>query len=139
MPALVLFAAALFATNVSAAPPAANHPILGYWTFTVPGRGCSEASFFGPDGRVRVTSGDEVTQSEYRISAEPGADGFYEYRDQVTRSNGRKDCSGDSTPVGAASHWYVRFSADRNSYLMCQTATLKSCFGPVRRSGAVSS
>ena len=135
----VLVAMALIAAAASGAPPAARHPILGYWTFPVPGRDCSETSYFGPDGKVRVTSGAEVTESEYEIAAEPSAAGFYEYRDTVRKANGRKDCTGEITPVGAASHWYVKFSRDGMSFVMCQSETLRSCFGPIRRSAVVSS
>lgn len=131
VPVLVL--GAVLATAVLAAPPAGKHPLLGYWTFPVPGRGCAETTLYGSDGKVRVTSGAEVTESEYEVSPEPSAAGFYEYRDKVVKSNGLKDCTGESTPIGATAHWCIKFSADRNSYLMCQTATLKSCFGPVRR------
>ena len=122
------------AITANAAPPAANHPIVGLWSFPVPAQPCTETSFFGPDGVVRVTSGAELTESEYTISAEPKSGGFYEYKDKVIKSNGLKDCSGNPTPVGATSHWFVRFAPDRQSFVMCKAANFDACFGPIRRS-----
>jgi hypothetical protein len=139
MRVLATLSMVLAASTAYGAPPVIEHAILGYWTFPVPGRSCSESSYFGPGGLLRVTSGAEVTESEYEISAAPSSAGFYEYRDRVTKSNGLKDCTGDSTVVGAEAHWYVKFSPDGNSFLMCRNETLESCFGPIRRPGAVSS
>lgn len=131
--ALASLPALAVATGAIAAPPATNHPLVGLWSFAVPGQRCAETSFYGPDGRVRVTSGAELTESEYAISAEPQADGFYEYRDKVVKSNGLEDCSGQPTPVGATSHWYVRFAPDQRSFVMCRAANFDACFGPIRR------
>lgn len=115
------------------APPAADHPILGTWNFDFPDRDCEETYRFYPAGTTLDTSGDEVTESVYEISAKPVANGFYKLVTKVVKGNGKKDCSGEITKVGEASTNYVVFHSTGESFIMCKGPTLQACFGPLVR------
>lgn len=134
--AAVAFAAplaiALHASPVRAESPAAGHPILGTWSFTLP-NGCEETYRFRSDGTTIVTSGDEVAESTYRISAKPDADGYYEWYDTVTKDNGKEDCQGEVTEVGQKVTNYVLFHQSRDWFIVCRSPALDACFGPLKR------
>jgi hypothetical protein len=129
-------ALAVIATLVKAEPPRApkpDHPILGTWTFAVPGTNCRETYFIRPDGRTLVTSGEEVSESIYQIDDEPTAKGFFKTTDKTVKDNGKKDCSGSVTPVGQESINYIRFHPSGDMMIMCRDESLNACFGPLRR------
>ena len=111
IPSLVL-ALAAFTMAVQAAPPhptAKDHPIIGRWVISLPDGSCSETYTFRPDGTTLVTSGEEVAESVFEISAKPSASGFYKWTDKLVKDNGKKDCSGQITDVGRKTTNYIRF------------------------------
>lgn len=73
----VLLSVAMLAPQALAAPPPADHPILGIWRFTLPDGSCSEIYRFRADGTTLVTSAEEVSESTFNIPAQPSASGFY--------------------------------------------------------------
>ncbi|MFO1310877.1 MAG: hypothetical protein U1F41_02310 [Burkholderiales bacterium] len=130
-------AVALFATlAVAAEPPVApNHPIIGTWRFTVPDGSCAETYRFRGDGTSLVTSGEEVAETEFRVSAKPSRKGFYEWVDTIVKDNGKKDCAGQITDVGRRTTTYIQFDARAQRFIVCQDESLEACFGPLRRVG----
>src|SRR3954469_23866220 len=86
--ALTLSLALLAGATVHAAPPSADHPILGVWRLTLPDGSCSEIYRFRGDGTTFVTSADEVSESEFDIPAQPSVKGFYKLTDHIVKDNG---------------------------------------------------
>lgn len=131
-----LFIALLFLPYVShAAPqaPRAGHPLLGIWELRVPHSSCTETYRFRADGTSLVTSRLEVSESEFRVFAQPDARGFYVLDDRVVKNNGKQDCSGETVKVGGAVRNYLRFHPSGDMFLMCFQETMGSCIGPFRR------
>jgi hypothetical protein len=116
-------------------PPKPGHPIIGTWSLDVPGTDCEETYFMRQDGTTLVTSGEETGQSAYEIDDEPGPDGFYKSTDRVTKDNGRPDCSGGVTKVGAQVVLYIKFHPSGDMMVMCKGPSLEACIGPFYRVG----
>ena len=115
-------------------PPAANHPILGTWTVSVPGTTCSEVYTFRADGTRTYSSGEERGESAFEISAARSERGFYALTDTVTHNNGKPDCSGGTTPVGDKVTLFIMFHPkNTNEFIMCYTESLSDCVGPFKR------
>lgn len=112
---------------------AKDHPMLGSWTYEAPDGSCTETYVFRPDGTAVVTSGREIAESEFEISARPDANGFYKWTDRLVKDNGKEDCSGEVTAAGTAVTNYVLFSPARDQFIVCAQASLDACFGPLRR------
>ena len=132
---IVLIALALSACAASnlRPTPSADHPIIGKWTWTLPDGKCSETYDFRTDATTFVTSGEEVAESTYEISAAPSPNGFYKIVDTVTKTNGSRDCAGQPTPIGDTAINFIRIHPSGNMFLMCQNESLNACFGPLRR------
>jgi hypothetical protein len=113
--------------------PVPNHPILGIWKLSLPEVNCSEVYRFRGDGTTLVTSAAEVSESEYKIPAEPSNKGFYKLEDTITMDNGKKDCSGTIIKVGTRATNFIRFHPSGLLFLMCADETLNSCIGPFER------
>jgi hypothetical protein len=120
-------------------PPKANHPIIGTWTFPVPDSDCEETYYVRQDGTTLVTSGAEVAESVYEIDDEPSSKGFYKNTDRIVKDNGKQDCSGDITKVGAQVVNYIRFHPSGDMIIICRDESLNACFGPLYRLGGQSS
>lgn len=126
-------------TNAHLAAPAAaatTHPLAGRWSWTLPDKSCTETLTYsaGTKGTRQGSSGEEVTQSRYDISAMPSLLGFYRLTETVTQSNAKPDCSGDlheaaSEPVTR----YVQFSPKKDQLIVCKEESLQACFGPLKR------
>lgn len=86
---LATLALSLLATASHAATPSASHPLLGIWTLTIPQLACSETYHFRGDGTSLVKSAGEVSESEFTISEQPSAKGFYKFEDRVVKDNGK--------------------------------------------------
>jgi len=131
----LLVSCLLVACTAHAAPeaPRAGHPLLGIWKLRVPNSTCTETYRFRADGTSLVISRLEVSESEYRVIAEPDAKGFYVLDDRVVKNNGKVDCSGETVKAGAAVRNYLRFHPSGNMFLMCFQETMGSCIGPFRR------
>ena len=120
-----------------ASAPAATtaaHPLVGTWSWTLPGKTCSETWQYRADGRRLGTSGEEVTQGDYQIAAKPTTTGFYPLTETVTSSNGKRDCSGDLHSEGDESVIrFIQFSPKQDQFIVCKAASLEACFGPLKR------
>lgn len=112
----------------------ATHPLVGTWSWTLPGKTCTETWQYRADGKRLGTSGEEVTQSDYLVPPTPTTTGFYPLTETVTNSNGKRDCSGDLHADGDESVIrFIQFSPKQDQFIVCKTASLKACFGPLRR------
>lgn len=121
------------AAPASAAAPA-PHPLVGTWSWTLPGKTCTETWQYRADGRRLGTSGEEVTQGDYQVSAKPTTTGFYPLTETVTGSNGKRDCSGDLHADGDESVMrFIQFSPKQDQFIVCKAASLEACFGPLKR------
>jgi hypothetical protein len=132
----LLLALATLTWSALAAPPqptSKEHPIIGRWTITLPDGSCSETYTFRPDGTTLVTSGEEIAETVFEISAKPSASGFYKMTDKLVKDNGKKDCSGAITEVGQTATNYVQFHQSNNLFIMCADESLNTCIGPFRR------
>jgi hypothetical protein len=122
------------AAPAPAATTTAPHPLIGTWSWTLPGKQCSETWQYRADGRRLGTSGEEVTQGDYQVPPKPTAAGFYALTETVTNSNGKRDCSGDLHADGDESVLrFIQFSPKRDQFIVCKTASLEACFGPLKR------
>lgn len=124
---------AMLAPSARAAPPAADHPILGIWRLTLPDGSCSEIYRFRADGTTLVTSAEEVSESEFNIPATPSAQGFYKLEDRLVKGNGKKDCIGQIMKIGTRGTHFVHFHPSGLLFLMCAAESLETCIGPFRR------
>lgn len=126
---------ALVAVPAMAASPYADHPLVGSWRFDVPNTGCAEIYRFRADGTSVVTSGQEIAETEFEISAKPSGKGFYVWTDTIVKDNGKKDCSGQITDVGRKTTNYIRFDRGGQAFVVCRGESFDACFGPLRRIG----
>jgi hypothetical protein len=142
MQPLVRQLAALFATTsaligtaspASAAAPSASHPLLGIWVLSIPQLGCSETYHFRGDGTTLVKSAAEIGESEFTVSEQPSAKGYYKMVDTVTKDNGKRDCAGEVTKVGSRATNYLRFHPEGTRFVMCQDESMDACIGPFER------
>lgn len=125
------------AITAPASAPAATpgvHPLVGTWSWTLPGKQCTETWQYRADGKRLNTSGEEVTQGEYQIPAKPTTTGFYPLTETVTGSNGKRDCSGDlHTDADESVIRFIQFSPKQDQFIVCKAASLEACFGPFKR------
>jgi hypothetical protein len=140
MTALARMAFALVAAAsvgaAAAAPPspvAKDHPIVGRWAFHVADGDCVETYLFRRDGTAVVTSGAEIAETAFEISAAPSARGFYRWTDRIVKDNGKKDCAGNVTPVGQESVNFIMFDQKRDRFVVCVAESLDAGFGPFVR------
>jgi len=89
---LLLVCVVAVAEGAPPMPPKGNHPVLGAWSWRVQNGNCVETYLFRADGTTLVTSGANVGESAYEISAEPSSMGFYRWNDRITKDNGKRDC-----------------------------------------------
>lgn len=114
--------------------PGPVHPLIGTWTWTLFGGSCTETFQYRPNRLMLGTSGQEVVEKSYEVSAQPDPQGFYRLVETVVRQNDKKDCSGALLEgPGEQIIRFVQFSPARDKLLMCQSASLAACFGPLRR------
>jgi hypothetical protein len=119
--------------SAPAATPA-THPLVGTWSWTLPGKTCTETWQYRADGKRLGTSGEEVTQGDYQVPPTPTTTGFYPLTETVTNSNGKRDCSGDLHADGDESVIrFIQFSPKQDQFIVCKEASLKACFGPLKR------
>ncbi|MDW5442664.1 hypothetical protein [Polaromonas sp. SM01] len=117
--------------KTTAAP---SHPIVGTWTWALFGGACTETLQYRANKTVLGTSGQEVFENRYDITAAPDAQGFYKLVETVVRQNDKKDCSGAMLDgPGEKTTRFIQFSPKQDQLLVCEAATLKSCFGPLKR------
>ena len=124
---------ALCSQGACAAPPAANHPIIGVWKLLVADGRCAETYRFRSDGTSLVTSAREVSESEFLIPATASDKGFYKLEDKIVKDNGKQDCSGEIMKVGTKVTNFVRFHPSGEIFLMCASESMEECIGPFER------
>jgi outer membrane biogenesis lipoprotein LolB len=69
----LLLAACPPACAVTAEVPPPPGPIVGKWTWTRSANNCTEVYDYRADGTLHVVSGEEESDSTYRLSARPDA------------------------------------------------------------------
>ncbi len=127
------------ALQAAALPPPAPvnpalHPLIGNWAWTLPGKQCGETLTYRADGTRSGSSGEEVTQGRYEISAMPSPLSFYRLVETITESNGKQDCSGDLHEASAKPVIrFILFSPKHDQFIVCKEEELKTCVGPLKR------
>jgi hypothetical protein len=130
----VMGAAQCRAADPASAPSAAPHPITGKWTWTLPGKACTETVHFRADGKRAGTSGEEVTEADFQITPKPSLFGFYRLNETLTVANGKRDCAGDLHAAGDESTTrFIQLSPKNDQLIVCKTESLQACYGPLRR------
>jgi hypothetical protein len=118
--------------DVKQAPAA--HPLTGKWTWTLPGKACTEIVHFRADGKRAGTSGEEVTEADFQITLKPSLFGFYRLNETLTVANGKRDCAGDLHVAGDESTTrFIQLSPKNDQLIVCKTESLQACYGPLRR------
>lgn len=112
---------------------AKNNPLVGIWRVDVPGYNCSETYVVRDDGTLKVSSGEEVSESDLSISDKPGATGFYRWEDNLVKDNGKKDCTGEVMQVGTRSVTFIYMKDTGDQFMMCREENLNACVGPFVR------
>lgn len=120
----------------AAGTPAATfgHPIVGTWSWVTFGGRCTETWQFRHNRTMLATSGGEVAEKTYEIAEAPDASGFYRLVETVVRQNDKPDCAGATLEgPGEQSTRFIQFSPQGDKLLVCSTAALSACFGPLKR------
>ncbi len=130
----LLLSGSLMAHAVTEPLPTVRHQIVGKWQWTRSTNNCTEMYDYRADGTFYTRSGAEETSNTYSISERPDANGFYELKAQLVKSNEAQDCS-DGAPNNDTAPFtiYILFHKTQPLHLVCQTPTLNQCFGPLRR------
>lgn len=112
----------------------APHPLTGSWSWTLPGKSCTEQLHYRANGTRQGSSGEETTKSSYEVTALPSLLAFYRLSETVTDSNGKRDCSGDlHNPTDEPVIRFIQFSPKKDQLIICREETLNACFGPLKR------
>ncbi|MDB5884372.1 MAG: hypothetical protein JWR74_543 [Polaromonas sp.] len=110
------------------------HPLSASWSWSLPGKQCTESLQYLPGGTSTGRSGAQQIQSRYEVSALPSLLGFYRLAETVTESNNQPDCAGDVLEVSDEPVVrFIQFSPGRNQLIVCRTEALKECYGPLKR------
>ena len=133
---LVALAALMACSGVSSThAQMATDPPASTWSWTLFSGKCAETLQYRQDGFLLSTSGDSVTESRYTITDTPDAQGFYKSVEVATRFNAKKDCSGDVVnELGQETIKYIQFNPVRDQMIVCNSASLQACYGPLLRS-----
>ena len=125
------------APSIAAGPanaPTGTHPISGQWTWTLPGKACTETLQYRTGGKRLGSSGEEVTEAEFQITPLPSLLGFYRLVETVTQSNGKADCAADLHEAsGNSVTRFIQLSPKLDQMIVCKEESLKACFGPLKR------
>lgn len=129
--------AALLCTGLAGAQTAAPvqpHPLVASWSWSLPGKSCTESLQYRPGGTRQGSSGGQTSLARYEVSPLPGLTGFYRLTETVTESNGQADCAGDPPgAIGEPVTRFIQFSPRHDQLIVCREESLKACFGPLRR------
>ena len=98
----------------------------------MPGTMCQETWQFRADGTTHNVSGSEESTSEYEISDEPNAAGYYVLSDTIKETNGQPDCQGATTPVGDHAVVYL-MPTTNGGFLLCMHPNQDFCIAPMIR------
>ncbi len=139
----LLLALALASATALAVPPAAkadapvaptalrpDHPMLAAWAITRRDDGCAETYRFDRSGHTLITSADEVAVSNFTLSDQPSAKGYYKWVDTLVKDNGKKDCWGQVTKPGKTTTRYIMMNPAQDRFIVCTAEDGRQCFGP---------
>ena len=125
--------AGMLAAN-AAGPAPANHPLVGTWSWVTFGGNCTETLQYRANQTLLSTSGQEVAEKRYEVSVTPDVKGFYKLTETVLRQNDKKDCAGALLDgPGEQVVRFIQFSPQRDKMLVCESAALTACFGPLTK------
>jgi hypothetical protein len=116
--------------NAIRAPLPPDHLLVGSWRIDVPRTTCHEIYRINADGTLNVTSGEQISESEFDISLSTSSQGFYKWVDKITKDNGKPDCTGSLMTIGNVATNFILVHPSGRQFLMCQSEELKTCFGP---------
>jgi hypothetical protein len=103
-----------------------DHPLVGAWSWNHVSGQCPETHTYDAAGYKETKSGEEILRHVYTIQAiEVGA---YRVESEVIYSNGKNDCTGSPTPIGARSSIVIRMLKG-GGYFTCRTIETLSCEG----------
>lgn len=105
-------------------------PIIGRWEWNPLQGVCREEHTYALDGSASSSSGEEVLMKTW--TATPASDGMYRVVATVVESNGKQDCTGSTTAVGATSTVYIQ-PTNVDGYYTCASEDGMSCYGSARR------
>jgi hypothetical protein len=128
--ALLVVAAA--ATGAHAQEPLGAE-LVGVWSWTMPSGSCTEIHTYRADGTRHVPSGEERSDSTFKVESFSGAI-FTKLTVTTTKDYRGKDCANsDEDDTGRTSILYFVLSRDRQKVLFCYEPSFKSCYGPFAR------
>jgi hypothetical protein len=100
--------------------------IVGEWTWNPVDAVCPERYNYRADGTFSTESGEERLEKTYVIAKTSGS--MYRIESMVTSTNGKPDCQGNLSPVGAKSRVYV-MPLNGGGFFTCGSENTMSCFG----------
>lgn len=129
---------AVWSQPVNPGPPATavvqperQNSVLGFWSFMVPGAPdglCQETYRYLENGSSQESSGNSVTNSQWRVDPKVDSSGFSTMSLRILQHNGQRDCSNVMPPVGNDFNILVRVHPTRNWMEFCSVATeRRSC------------
>jgi hypothetical protein len=107
--------------------------VVGEWTWKPVDAVCPERYIYRVDGTFSAESGEERLEKTYQLSKTSGS--MYRLESTVTSTNGKPDCQGNLSPVGAKSRVYL-MPLNGGGFFTCASEDTMSCFGtagPVRQ------
>ena len=107
----------VLADDVTRTPLPKDHPLVGTWRIDVPSLKCYEIYEIRTDGTSRVSSATERAESDFEISAQPSARGFYRWVDKIVKDNGQPDCSGSIMQAGHVATNFIAVPAPARTSL----------------------
>lgn len=128
---IMLLGVLLFA-GVASAADGGGFDVVGVWNWSLVGGDCRERYTYRADGTLSAESGEERLEKTYTLTGLEG--GMYRLDATVTATNGKTDCEGGLTPVGATSRIYL-MPLKGGGYFTCASEDTLSCYGnayPVR-------
>lgn len=123
------------AQEVTRTPLPEGHPLIGSWRVEVPGTQCHEVYTIKANGTMSVTSAAQAAESQFQISSQPSAKGFYKWVDKITQDNGKPDCMGSLMQVGHVATNFILLHPSGKAFVLCQQEDLSACLGPFMRVG----
>ena len=109
-----------------------ENPIAGSWRVTVRGTQCVESYTFNKDGTRQYISAQEIGESNFALSSAASDKGYYQFTNIVTKDNGKPDCLGGITPVGATLNDFIHFDKDSNRFVECRSESGSNCIEFIR-------
>jgi hypothetical protein len=110
--------------------------LAGEWRWRSDDGRCRETFRYQANFQQRVSSGKEVLDGVFELLGPPGADpGVFALRRVAAKSNGKRDCLGNTGELGVVRQIFLRFEG-RDTFRTCGGPEAASCYGTARRIGA---